>query len=170
MTMLSRTELKERILARPPLMENMIDTDTQIQPNSLEMTLRQIRTINGPGAVDFDNSCRSIPEGEDVEFDSEGWVHLEPGIYKVLFNEIVNIPGDLAALARPRSSLIRCGVTLGVAVWDTGYSGRSECLIIVHNPHGFKVKKDARIMQLVFFHLHSQPEEGYCGIYQNENI
>ena len=95
---------------------------------------------------------------------------LEPGTYKVTFNEIVNIPLDLAAIARPRSSLLRCGVTVESAVWDSGYRGRSESMLVVYNPHGFRVKKDARLLQLVFYSLHTEVSEGYCGRYQNENL
>jgi len=170
MTLLSQNELKELVLANPPLVENMIDMETQLQPNGVEMTLKEIRTIEGPGAVDFDNSGRRLSEGDTIEFNEDGWIHLEPGIYKVLLNEIVNIPKGLAATAKPRSTLIRCGATLETAVWDAGYSGRSECMLIVHNKDGFDLKKDARIMQLLFYHLHTEVEEGYSGRYQNENV
>jgi dUTP pyrophosphatase len=170
MTLLSQNELRELVLANPPLVENMIDMDTQLQPNGVEMTLKEIRTIEGPGAVDFDNSGRRLSEGNTIEFNEDGWIHIEPGIYKVLLNEIVNIPKNLAAIAKPRSTLIRCGATLETAVWDAGYSGRSECMLVVHNKDGFDLKKDARIMQLLFYHLHTEVEEGYSGRYQNENI
>ncbi|WP_406660573.1 deoxyuridine 5'-triphosphate nucleotidohydrolase [Methanolobus sp. ZRKC3] len=170
MTMLSRDELKKRIECNPPLIENTIDTNTQLQPNSVELTLKGIESLESAGAVDFDNSEREIPTSKLIEFDDEGWASLEPGTYKVTFNEIVNIPLDLAAIARPRSSLLRCGVTVESAVWDSGYRGRSESMLVVYNPHGFKLKKGARLLQLVFYELHSEVSEGYCGRYQNENL
>ncbi|TGC09822.1 deoxyuridine 5'-triphosphate nucleotidohydrolase [Methanolobus halotolerans] len=170
MTMLSRDELKDRINSKIPLVENMIDAETQLQPNSFELTLKSIELLRGAGAVDFDNSERLIPESEIIEFDSEGWAFLDPGTYKIRFNEIVNIPLDLAAIARPRSSLLRCGVTVESAVWDSGYKGRSESMLVVHSPHGFRVKKNARLLQLVFYSLHQDVSEGYCGRYQNENL
>jgi len=73
------------------------------------------------------------------------------------------------ALAAHRSSLLRCGVTVGTAVWDAGYEGRSQSLLVVHNPLGFRLQKNARIIQLVFFQL-SQETERYKGKYQGENI
>lgn len=169
MTLLSSTELRKLIQAKPPLLENAIDIETQIQPNGLEMTLKEIKTIEGSGAVDFDNSGRKLPDSKTLEFGTDGWIHLPPGIYKVLFNEIVNIPMSLAAIAKPRSTLIRCGATLETAVWDAGYRGRSESMLVVYNTEGFKLKKDARIMQLLFYTLGSEVEQGYSGIYQNEN-
>lgn len=168
--MLSRDELRERIAGETPLVENMIDKDTQLQPNSVELTLRTVESLKGLGAVDFDNSQRQVPQSENLEFDSEGWILLAPGTYKVTFNEIVNIPLDLAAIARPRSSLLRCGVTVESAVWDSGYRGRSESMLVVYNPHGFRVRKNARLLQLVFYSLQSKVEQGYNGRYQHENI
>ncbi|AKB53292.1 MULTISPECIES: deoxyuridine 5'-triphosphate nucleotidohydrolase [Methanosarcina] len=169
MTLLSSTELRKLIQAKPPLLENAIDIETQIQPNGLELTLKEVKTIEGSGAVDFDNSERKLPDGKKLEFGDDGWIHLPEGIYKVLFNEIVNIPMNLAAIAKPRSTLIRCGATLETAVWDAGYRGRSESMLVVYNTAGFRLKKDARIMQLLFYTLEAEVEKGYSGIYQNEN-
>jgi dUTP pyrophosphatase len=73
------------------------------------------------------------------------------------------------ALARPRSSLLRCGVNIGTAVWDAGYSGRSQSLMLVYNPSGFRVQKDARVAQLVFMTLTAETDS-YAGKYQNENL
>lgn len=169
MVLLSSNELKKLMKITPPLVENAVDLETQIQPNGLELTLKEIKTIEGIGAVDFDNSERKLPGGRLLKFDDEGWVQLPAGIYKVLFNEVVNIPKNLAAIAKPRSTLIRCGVTLETAVWDAGYRGRSESMLVVYNQAGFRLKKDARIMQLLFYTLESQVKKGYSGIYQNEN-
>jgi dUTP pyrophosphatase len=87
----------------------------------------------------------------------------------ITYNEIVHIPTNLMALARPRSSLLRCGVSIGTAVWDAGYSGRSQSLMQVLNTRGFRVQKNARVAQLVFMTL-SAETEGYAGKYQNENL
>ena len=76
---------------------------------------------------------------------------------------------NLAAIAKPRSSLIRCGATLETAVWDAGYRGRSESMLVVYNYAGFRVKRNARIIQLLFYTLEKEVEKGYSGIYQNEN-
>lgn len=82
----------------------------------------------------------------------------------------MNIPKNIAAIAKPRSSLLRCGVTIQTAVWDAGYGGRSESLLVVYNENGFRIRKNARIIQLLFFRLGKEVREGYSGAYQNENI
>lgn len=170
MTLLSRNELRELINSKNPLVENTIDTQTQLQPNSVELTLKGIENFSSAGAVDFDNSERETPSTIPIDFDESGWAHLDQGVYKITFNEIVDIPLNLAAIARPRSTLLRCGANIGTAVWDSGYRGRSESMLVVHNPHGFRLKKDARVMQLLFFDLNSELTEGYCGKYQHENL
>jgi dUTP pyrophosphatase len=53
-------------------------------------------------------------------------------------------------------------------VWDAGYSGRGEGLLIVHNPRGVRLQRGARIAQLVVFRL-TASTSAYAGQYQNEN-
>ncbi len=75
-----------------------------------------------------------------------------------------------AALGRTRSSLLRSGVALHTAVWDAGYSGRSQSLLVVYNPHGFTLTRDARIMQVVFLPLEQAARQGYSGRFLGENV
>ncbi len=168
--MLSHEELVSLVNNKPPLVEQMIDPDIQIQPNGIELTLNRIELHENPGAIAFDNSERKLPRTKNLDFDSEGWLHLPKGGYKIMFNEIVNIPKNIAAIAKPRSSLLRCGATVETAVWDAGYSGRSESLLVVYNEYGFKIRKNARVLQLLFFRLGEEVRKGYSGVYQNENI
>lgn len=170
MTLLSKNKLLEMLRNETPLVEGMKDESLQVQPNGIELTLKEVHSLEGKGTVDFDNSMRVIPNTSPLQFSPDGWIELEKGIYKILFNEIVNIPKNIAALATPRSSVIRCGATLETAVWDAGYRGRSECLLVVYNEEGLQLQKDARVIQLVFYLMDSVVEQGYTGRYQNENI
>ena len=168
--MISHDELISLINKNPPLVEQMIDPDIQVQPNGIELTLNRVEKHESPGAIAFDNSERKLPLTRSIEFDKEGWVHLPKGCYKIVFNEIVNIPKNISAIAKPRSSLLRCGATVETAVWDAGYSGRSESLLVVFNEKGFNLRKNARVLQLLFFRLGEEVHEGYSGVYQNENV
>lgn len=152
------------------LVESMIDPEEQTQMCGVELTLQKIEAFASGGAVAFDNRDRKLPEIEELKFDPSGWIHLEKGAYLITFNEIVNIPRDVAALARPRSSLLRSGATLETALWDPGYRGRSQSLLVVYNPSGLRLKRNARLMQLVFLRLGKEAEKGYAGRYQGENI
>lgn len=152
------------------LVESMIDPETQTQMCGVELTLQKIERFISNGSVAFDNKERKLPEMEPVNFDETGWIDLAVGAYLVTFNEIVNIPKDVAALARARSTLLRCGATLETALWDPGYRGRSQSLLVVYNPLGLRLKKNARLMQLVFIRLDKAADKLYAGKYQGENI
>ena len=152
------------------LLESMIDPETQTQMCGMELTLQKIERFTSAGAVAFDNIERELPRTEMMDFGASGWIDLAAGAYLVTFNEIVNIPKDVAALARARSTLLRCGASLETALWDPGYRGRSQSLLVVYNPHGLRLKKNARLMQLVFLRLEKEVEKVYSGKYQGENI
>ena len=167
---LSREQLLALINSERPLLTEMQDVENQVQPNGVDLTLRELAKHSGAGAVGIDSADRVLPELEPVEFDEDGWVTLEPGIYHIVYNEVVDIPKNLMALGRPRSSLTRCGVTIYTAVWDAGYNGRSTSMLEVINPAGFRVQKNARVMQLVFFGMSEATADGYRGRYQGENL
>ncbi|UCE97880.1 MAG: deoxyuridine 5'-triphosphate nucleotidohydrolase [Dehalococcoidia bacterium] len=166
---LSKQDIEELLTRKPPLLEGLISPKEQLQPNGVDLTLRDIALFHSPGKITTNNSQRVVSELSHLVFDGLGFIHLAPGIYSITYNEIVHLPEDIMALAMPRSSLLRCGTTVNTAVWDAGYSGRSQSLMVVYHPQGFQLQRNARVIQLVFFRLQKQTE-GYQGNYQNENI
>ena len=140
-----------------------------MQPNGFDLTLREIALLQSPGKIAVSNSQRLVSDLAPLVFDGLDSIHLMPGPYIITFNEIVNLPKDIMALGKPRSSLLRCGVTLDTAVWDAGYSGRSQSLMVVYHAQGFRIQRNARVLQLVFLRL-NQETDGYGGAYQGENI
>ncbi len=167
MVVLSKEEIKKLILKKG-LIRDYIDLETQLQPNGFDCTLRKVTRIIGEAKIDFDNRERKIPETREIEFEND-WIFLNKGCYRAYINEIVSIPENITAIGRPRSSLVRAGATVLTAVWDAGYTGRSEVGLVVYNERGIWLKKNARIMQLIFLKL-SGKTEGYTGIYNFENI
>lgn len=167
---LSRNQIRALIESSTPLVDGFLDLETQLQPNGFDLTLFGIHRYEGRGILAVDNAGRRLPSLAELPFQEDDFADLEPGIYHVLYNEAVHLPNDLMALARPRSSLNRSGVTIHSAVWDAGYSGRSTSLLAVLNPAGFRVQRNARVLQLVFFSLARADESGYRGVYQGENL
>jgi len=168
MTVITGADLQA--LLREGLVESMLDPELQEQMCGVEMTLQRIECFESSGAVDFDNSQREVAKTREMDFDRTGWVSLGPGAYLVTFNEIVSIPPDVTAIARPRSSLLRSGAALVTALWDPGYRGRSQSLLVVYNPHGLRLQKNARLLQLIFLKLTGSARKVYSGAYQGENI
>ena len=167
---LPREQLRQRIMGERPLLVDWLDLEAQLQPNGFDLTLREIGRFVGQGTIAADNAGRRLPAIEPLTFGADGFLDLAPGPYQIVYNEVVDLPNDVMALGRPRSSLGRCGVSIHSAVWDAGYRGRSTSLLIVTNPAGFRVERNARLLQLVFFGLTSPAGEGYGGAYQGENL
>ena len=167
---LSREDILKMLKASPPLVDNLFDIQQQVQPNGIDLTLKEIALLSSSGSLGLSNESRALSSTSPLVFDGLGRIDLLPGCYLVTYNEVVNIPRNIIALATPRSSLLRCGVSIHSAVWDAGYSGRSQSLMMVYNPRGFRIYRNARIIQMVFFLLSSEVAQGYQGIFQGENV
>jgi len=169
MAVLSRQDIQLLLKQDPPLVEGWLDLEAQLQANGFDLTLREVALPQSAGRITVANSQRVVSDLAPLLFDGLDYIELVPGTYIITYNEIVHLPNNIMALGRPRSSLLRCGVTVGTAVWDAGYSGRSQSLMVVYNPRGVRLQRNARIIQLIFFQLSSETE-GYQGAYQGENI
>ena len=170
---LNRDSIASLLGSHPPLLDECPDVHRQLQPNGIDVTVRSVASFPpdaAPGAIGVSDTDRELPNPTELDFGSDGWLVLSPGHYLVTFNEVVNLPRWLMALGRSRSSLLRMGVSLHTAVWDAGYRGRSQALLVVHNPAGFRLQRDARVAQLVFFPLNAPDTQGYDGQYQRENL
>ena len=166
---LSKQDIQRLLQREPPVIEGYVNLEEQVQPNGIDLTLREVAMLQSLGKIAVKNDQRQVSDLAPLVFDGLGFIDLMSGAYIVTFNEIVHLPKDVMALARPRSSLLRCGVTVNTAVWDAGYSGRSQSLMVVYNPQGFRLQRNARIVQLIFLQLTGETE-GYQGVYQGENI
>ncbi|MBC8462907.1 deoxyuridine 5'-triphosphate nucleotidohydrolase [Candidatus Bathyarchaeota archaeon] len=162
-------KILRKLITEQSLVTGYIDLDMQLQPSGFDLSLEGVEAYLGGGAVDFSNEERIIAETEKIMPDRDGWISLGKGVYKVIYNEVVKMPLNVAAIARTRSTLLRNGAEVGTAVWDPGYEGRSSSMLTVHNPHGLRLKKDARVAQLIFFET-GDVEKGYSGVYQKERM
>ena len=168
-TILSRQDIYHLVGQQPPLVEGYVDLNVQLQPNGFDLTLREVALLQSGGKITVNDEQRLVSGLSPLVFDGLGFIDLMPGAYIITYNEIVHLPKDIMALGRPRSSLVRSGVTIEMGVWDAGYSGRSQSLMVVYNPQGVRLQRNARIVQLIFLRL-TQKTEGYQGVYQGENV
>lgn len=167
---LTREDILELLQCNPPLVSGAVNLEDQLQPNGIDLTVREISSFSSRGNLTETNEGRELSRTTPILFEEHGGVDLPPGPYLVTFNEIISMPANVMALARPRSSLNRCGVSIHSAVWDAGYTGRSQSMLVVYNTHGFRLHKNARVMQLVFIYTSRRVGRGYNGKYQLENI
>jgi dUTP pyrophosphatase len=151
------------------LISEYIDLESQLQPSGFDLSLKEISEYRNAGAADFSNKERTIAKTSVLNADENGWYNLPRGCYMLIYNEVVKMPLDIVAIARSRSTLLRNGASMETAVWDPGYHGRSSSMLVVHNLHGIRLKKNARVAQLIFFKT-EEVEKGYAGVFQKERI
>ena len=168
--MLNKEEIK-KLIENQGLIKNYIHLEKQLTPNGFDITVGAIYEFTKGGALDFSNSERIIPQGRELltkkrnPDDKFGWWELSCGAYKVKTNEVVTLPNNLIALAFPRTSLLRMGAFVQNGVWDAGFSGKGEFILVVANSSGITIKQNARLIQLIF--LGVDETEAYRGQYQN---
>ena len=168
--MLNKKEISH-LIKEKNLIENYINLDKQLAPNGFDLTVGKIFEFESAGDIDFSNSERIVPQGKELipekrkQEDNYGWWNLLQGAYKIRTNEAVNLPNNLAALGFTRTSLLRMGALTQNGVWDAGFKGKGEFILVVSNPKGIKIKQNARVVQLIFIGL--EETEEYQGLFKN---
>ena len=166
--MLNKKEIKD-LIEKKDLVKSYIDLDKQLTPNGIDLSVGKVFEFTSKGAIDFSNSERVVPEGKEIlaknrkQEDKYGWWELDKGAYKIRTNEVVTLPNNLAALCFTRTSILRVGAFTQNGVWDAGFSGRGEFILVVENSQGISIKQNARVIQLIF--LEVEETEKYKGIY-----
>ncbi len=169
MRYLKDNDIRAALEQSPPLVEGVRDLGVQLQPNGIDLTVQRVMRVSGAARVGFDGDETQPAPADELAFDADGWLFLAPGCYRARLAERVNIPADVVGFAKPRSTLVRSGVSVNSAIWDSGYSGYSEVGLIVHNQQGIHLKRGARILQMYFLRLDAAVDQTYNGRYQGEN-
>src|SRR5947207_1087622 len=94
---LDRATLQRLLAINPPLVEGLRSPEEQIQPNGIDLTVRTVARLVGPGRLGALPADRSLPTQEPLPF-TGGWLTLAPGPYLITLNEIVHMPNDVMAL------------------------------------------------------------------------
>lgn len=160
----------------PPLIEDIVDANIQIQNNGVDMTIGSIYRQFRRGVIDFDNSKRFIAPREIItpmrddymsNTSENPYYALKPGAYSIILKQKMNLPKNIVAIVKPRSSLIRNSAYIESGAWDAGYSGNGLVLLYVASQYGIKLYENARICQMLFIAT-DEDTSGYQGIYQGE--
>jgi deoxycytidine triphosphate deaminase len=136
----------------------------QIQLNGVDLTFDKVYKIVGSGKI-FKGDVM-LPDYVEVASGADGIYSLDRGVYLLQIREKISVPLDAVGFCLPRSSLVRMGVDIGAALWDSGYVGYSKVLLKVDNP--VLLEKGSRIAQFILITSERKAELGYRGRYQNE--
>ena len=107
----------------------------QIQPNGVDLTIDSVEEPIDAGQITRSGKtigARQQLAAAEVSDDGETY-YLRPGAFVVRYGEVVEIPDGHVGFIYPRSSLLRNGCMLHTAVWDAGYTGQGEGLLVVHH-------------------------------------
>lgn len=140
-------------------------SEEAIQPNGVDLSIGELYELSGSSYIaneDYDKAVRN-------EVDSrQGIYYVRPeNAYVTVYGEKISIPENHIGLVFPRSRLMRCGLQIETAVWDSGYTGIGEGQLTVSQEA--ELEDDLRIAQMVFIRT-EELSESYDGSHQEERL
>ena len=160
-----------RLVKEIKLVENLSDRELE-NPEGAGFDLRVGEAFRvKDGEAFLGENERHTPETESVaKYRTNNFIILKPQDFILVKTlEKVNMPYDIAAILRPRSTLQRCGVGLYTAPISPGYCG--ELTFGMHNfgRNDFKLGLGARIAHILFFKT-SENVSAYRGQWQGGRV
>jgi deoxycytidine triphosphate deaminase len=137
-----------------------------VQPNAVDIRLEEVEKIE-PSDFILDEIDKKHRITSKLPVQADGFYVLEPGSYKIIMRNKVEIGESEAGVVISRSSLIRNGVYLCSGLYDTGYKGSMVALMVVTTGTA-KIKKGARVGQYLI--LESESNGTYQGNYGEKSV
>lgn len=107
----------------------------------------------------------------DLTLDESNWDEpLVPGESRLIVTkETVNLPDNVVAKTVSKSSLARCGVSVGdIGGWvDAGFRGQLTLLAVNMGDATFDLSKMDAVCQIVFLESDDKAQKPYNGHYQD---
>lgn len=136
-----------------------------VQQHGIDLNVINIIRLYGNGAVHGGSKKTTLGESEII-LPVDGYWHLQPGTYEVVFEQGCDIPSDQMLLIRQRSSMLRNGTILHSSVFDAGFkTDNIGTVMIVTIP--IYIEVGARIAQ-IYNHQCTEVENLYNGQWQND--
>src|SRR3990172_11820236 len=136
---------------------NLIKAEQQTHAYAVELTAKQLYSLNPTGAVDFGGSeyvaaePHPVPTHQKHSQDRYQWWTLGHGAYQVEFNEVIELAEDEMALLEPHERLLRAGAE-HPALFLRGKINPLTILLSVSGAR-LEIKQNARISTLRIFLL-----------------
>jgi dUTP pyrophosphatase len=161
-----------RMLVKKPLIEFMV----RDQIEGIEGTTADLRlgAVYRPvGSASLMRETRITPRIEkvmDIEDSPDGVYTISGGEY-LLFQTIeqVNLPRDLFAYIRPRTTLIRSGIPLETAFVSPNYQGRLTVGMKHQGTSDVEIQMGFRILCIAFYPIDGEAVP-YRGVWQGDRV
>jgi dUTP pyrophosphatase len=165
---LGHSELK-RLIDEVKLIEGLADRELKDPEGCVfDLQLDSIYKLKGRAFLGIDE--RETPELEKLaEYNGEkrSSFIFEPGkYYLVKTRESVNLPEDIAALFKPRSTTFRCGLMLRTGIANPGYKGPLYFGLINEGNIPVEIELGARFVQIFFLEVKGKAVHTYRGQWQ----
>ena len=132
-----------------------------IQPNAIDLRVGKIFKINSNEFI-IDEEQKIHRGSVEINVQEDGYLHLEPGSYEVIMENVINVADNEAGFVITRSTLNRNGVFITSGLYDSGYNGIMAGVMHV-NCGIMKIKPGTRIGQYLCFN--SEALHSYDGDY-----
>jgi len=134
--------------------QNLIDQARQVRGGGIELTLKDVYILEGPGSVDFsgnESSAGKLKKHPKLkrEGDAYGWWALGGGNYVIEFNEKISLPENSYALLSPRPQLVINEAFHPTMLLHPG-ENLGRITLSVGSP-GINLKENAKISRLSIF-------------------
>lgn len=145
---------------------NNID-EKRIQSTGIDITVGDIFKLKGTPFVKDKNYDKGERSEIKVVENPEGpnYYHLKEGRHIIVYDEKIKIPESHVGYVFPRSRLMRCGAFLCSAMWDPGYEGIGEGLLLNKE---MKIEENCGIGKLGI--IEADTDDKYSGTHQEERI
>lgn len=147
------------------------DQVEQVEGTTVDLRLGAIFRPTGSARLMRDS--RITPKIEkimDIEESPDGIYRISGGEY-LLFQTIeqVNLPHDLFAYIRPRTTLIRSGIPLETAFISPNYQGKLTVGMKHQGAHEVEIQMGFRILCIVFYPIDGEAVP-YRGVWQGDRV
>ncbi len=154
------------------LLENLSERElTNPEGAGIDLRLGKLFRLEGKGLLGIDE--RETPKGVLVaEYDPQkrSSVTIKPGEYFLTETvEKFNMPLNLLAIVKPRTTLHRSGIITRVSVADPGYSGTIHPALFNAGPVPVEIELGARYVNVMFFEVKGKSNP-YRGQWQGGRV
>ena len=137
-----------------------IDKETQLQPNSIDLTLKSVKLICCGELMKKTSKIKT----EKLKCKDGVFNLFERQAYDITFNEFVSIPNNIVAFVTHRSTLNRMGGQITSGIYDSGF--KNYVGAVLRTTRKIKIERNARIATIFF--IQAQSSHTYNGQYQGQ--
>ena len=160
-----------RLVKEQKLVEDLCERELE-NPEGAGFDLRVGEVfIIGDGEAFLGETERHTPKvGSIAKYGEKKEIILKPGEFVLVKTiEKVNLPKNIAAIFRPRSTLQRCGIGLFTAAASPGYCGELTFGMANLGKNNFRLEMGTRIAHIIFFDT-SENISAYRGQWQGGRV